>query len=52
MIYFDKTIRTRLIERFWQLLAPGGTLFIGHAESLTGIQHRYRYIQPTIYEKV
>lgn len=51
MIYFDKPTITRLIDRFWQLLAPGGYLFIGHSESLTAIEHKYRYVQPAVYAK-
>ena len=51
MIYFDKPTRARLIERYWDLLAPGGILFIGHSESLTGIQHKFKYVQPTVYIK-
>ncbi len=51
MIYFDKPTQQRLIDRFWQTLAPGGILFTGHSESLTGIRHHFRYIQPTIYRK-
>jgi chemotaxis protein methyltransferase CheR len=51
MIYFDKPTQESLIERFWRQLAPGGTLFIGHSESLTGIRHKFRYLQPTVYEK-
>lgn len=51
MIYFDKPTQQRLINRFWDLLAPGGILFTGHSESLTGIEHRFDYIQPTIYMK-
>ncbi len=51
MIYFDKPTQGRLVERFWEILAPGGTLFIGHSESLTSLRHRFRYIQPTVYEK-
>ena len=52
MIYFDKQTQADLINRFWQLLSPGGTLFIGHSESLAGIQHSFRYVQPTVYERV
>lgn len=51
MIYFDKPTQGRLIERFWDLLGPGGTLFIGHSESLTGVRHRFRYVRPTVYER-
>jgi len=51
MIYFDKPTQGRLIGRFFDLLAPGGILFTGHSESLTGIEHKFRYVQPTIYMK-
>lgn len=51
MIYFDKETQQRLINRFWQALAPQGILFTGHSESLTGIRHNFRYVQPTIYAK-
>ncbi len=51
MIYFDKPTQGRLINRFYDLLAPGGVLFTGHSESLTGIKHNFQYVQPTIYTK-
>jgi len=51
MIYFDKPTQRELVNRFCDILAPGGTLFIGHSESLTGIDHPLRYVQPTVYEK-
>jgi chemotaxis protein methyltransferase CheR len=51
MIYFEKPTQTRLVERFWEILAPGGTLFIGHSESLTGVRHRFSYVDPTVYRK-
>ncbi|MHC4637257.1 MAG: CheR family methyltransferase [Planctomycetota bacterium] len=51
MIYFDKPTQSRLINRFWDLLDSGGILFTGHSESLTGIEHKFKYIQPTIYMK-
>lgn len=51
MIYFDKPTQRRLVNRFWDLLSPGGILFTGHSESLTGIEHKFRYVQPTIYTK-
>jgi chemotaxis protein methyltransferase CheR len=51
MIYFDKPTQRRLVNRFWDLLSPGAILFTGHSESLTGIEHKFRYVQPTIYAK-
>ena len=51
MIYFDKPTQERLINRYWDLLDSGGILFTGHSESLTGIEHKFKYIQPTIYMK-
>ena len=51
MIYFDKPTQSVLINRFWDLLDSGGILFTGHSESLTGIEHKFKYIQPTIYMK-
>ena len=51
MIYFDKATQNRLVDRYWQILAPGGLLFIGHSESLSGVTHRFRYVQPTVYRK-
>ena len=51
MIYFDKPTQRRLVNRFWDILSSGGILFTGHSESLTGIEHKFRYVQPTIYAK-
>lgn len=51
MIYFDKVTQQQLVERYWALLRPGGHLFVGHSESLTGLTHRFRYVQPAVYVK-
>ena len=51
MIYFDKPTQQRLVNRYYDLLGSGGVLFTGHSESLTGIDHAFRYVQPTIYLK-
>jgi chemotaxis protein methyltransferase CheR len=51
MIYFDKATQQQLVERYWQLLRPGGHLFVGHSESLTGLSHKFRYVQPAVYVK-
>lgn len=51
MIYFDKPTQQTLINKFYGALSEGGYLMIGHSESLTGVQHRFKYMQPTIYRK-
>ena len=51
MIYFDKGTQQRLVERYHALLRPGGYLFVGHSESLTGLNHRFQYVQPAVYRK-
>ena len=51
MIYFDAPTRAKLLARFWELLRPNGYLFVGHAEALSLITHRFQYVQPAIYVK-
>jgi chemotaxis protein methyltransferase CheR len=51
MIYFDKPTQQKLVGRYFDLLESGGLLFTGHSESLTGIAHKFRYVEPTIYQK-
>jgi chemotaxis protein methyltransferase CheR len=51
MIYFDKKVQEKVVNKFYDALVEGGYLFIGHSESLMGTQHRFQYIQPTIYRK-
>ncbi|MCC8190365.1 MAG: hypothetical protein LIP77_06965 [Planctomycetes bacterium] len=51
MIYFDRSNQEELVNRFYDALGPGGYLFIGHSESLSGVNHRFDYVKPTIYRK-
>lgn len=51
MIYFDKATQEGVVGRLAACLEPGGHLFIGHAESLTGVRHELTYVQPAIYRK-
>lgn len=51
MIYFDKETQAALVNRFYQCLNGGGYLFIGHSESLTGLRHDFKYIEPSVYKK-
>ncbi len=51
MIYFDNPVRKRLLDEHFRLIKPGGFLFVGHAESLTGILSGFKLVKPSIYEK-
>lgn len=51
IIYFDHQTQIRLFEKFYNQLVPGGYLFIGHSESLHGINNRFRLVANTTYRK-
>ena len=51
MIYFDPETRLSIIRRFYDIMAPGGFLFIGHSESLANILHGFKYLRPSVYRK-
>jgi len=51
IIYFDRPTQVRLFQKFYNCLVPGGYLFIGHSETLYGINDQFQYIQATIYRK-
>jgi chemotaxis protein methyltransferase CheR len=51
MIYFDRETRERLVERFRGLLKDGGVLYVGHSESLSGLNHGFTYVQPAVYRR-
>ena len=52
MIYFDQPTKERLVARFAEQLRPGGLLYIGHSERVTGPASRVlRPIGNTIYRK-
>jgi chemotaxis protein methyltransferase CheR len=51
MIYFDRATQQQLIHRFYELLEPGGYLFVGHSEGLSSINHDFRYMRPATYRK-
>jgi chemotaxis protein methyltransferase CheR len=49
MIYFDQTVRQRVIGAMEPLLRPGGYLFIGHAEALSAIHVGLKMVRPSIF---
>ena len=51
MIYFDKPTRERLVLRMYDILRPGGILAVGSAETLSGLETKFRTVQPSVYVK-
>lgn len=50
-IYFDRETQLFILNQFYKHLKPGGFLFMGHSESLNGLDIPYVQIRPTIYRK-
>lgn len=51
IIYFDKPTQTRLMHKFHRRLAPGGFLFLGHSETLNGLDVPFQSVASTVYRK-
>ncbi len=51
MIYFDLPTKQMIINKLYHHIKPGGYLFIGHSESLNGLNTQFKYIQPATYKK-
>lgn len=51
MIYFDRPTREQLVNMMVERIIPGGTLFVGHSESLGGLKHNLKMVRPAIYLK-
>jgi len=51
MIYFDNTVRKNLLTDLYRLVKANGYLFVGHAESLTGLLSGFKAVMPSVYVK-
>ncbi len=49
LIYFDPPTKERVVGQLLDHLAADGFLFLGHAESLSGMGYRVRPVLPTVY---
>jgi chemotaxis protein methyltransferase CheR len=52
MIYFDRTLRAKMVNEFARLLKPGGYLLVGHSETLIGIESTFKTIRPSVYQRL
>lgn len=51
MIYFDQPTKNALVNRFYDVIKPGGYFYIGHAESVPRGETKFDYIKPAIYRR-
>lgn len=52
MIYFDEPTKAKLVDRFADILRPGGFLYIGHSEALFRVTTRFEPAGRTLYRKM
>jgi len=50
-IYFDRKTQEEILFRFFNLLRPGGFVFLGHSETTNGLSVPLVQIAPTVYRK-
>lgn len=51
LIYFDNSVKEKVINRLYNQLKLNGHFIIGGAESLNSVHHSYKYVKPSIYRK-
>jgi len=51
IIYFDKKTQQELFARYYEMLTPGGLLFLGHSENLGNYQQYFSNVGRTIFRK-
>lgn len=51
LIYFENSIKEKIIQKFGRCLMPGGYLFIGNSESLSGMDVPFRLVGTTAYQR-
>lgn len=51
MIYFDEETKIDLVNRIYDMLVPGGYMFIGTTESIDRAKTKFHYVRPSVYRK-
>jgi chemotaxis protein methyltransferase CheR len=51
LIYFEKAVQYRILKQLCGQILPGGYLFLGHSESIVGMDLPLLQIKPTVYVK-
>ena len=54
LIYFDEAAQLEVINHFWDAMAPRSYLYIGHSESLFGMNTKFEFLKTNwacLYQK-
>jgi len=51
LIYFPQQKQKKILMQLYNHLTPGGYLFLGHSETITGLNLPYISVAPTIYRR-
>ncbi|GAA0745807.1 chemotaxis protein methyltransferase CheR [Sphingomonas trueperi] len=51
LIYFDKPTQKKVVSQLYDCLAPGGYLFLGHSESITGLGLPLEQVANTVFRR-
>ena len=51
MIYFDQPTKEKVLLNLTSALKPKGYFIIGGAESLNGLAHQFKYVEPSVYRQ-
>lgn len=52
LIYFDRTNQENVVRKLCAHLKPGGYLFLGHSESITGMNLPLEQLKPAVFRKI
>lgn len=52
LIYFDKKTQEKVLTKLIDYLSPGGYLFLGHSETIFGMNLPLKTVASTVYKKV
>ncbi|MBJ6801921.1 protein-glutamate O-methyltransferase [Geomonas sp. Red259] len=51
IIYFDRPTQEKLLQRFHRQMKPGAFIFMGHSETLSGLDVPLASVYPTVYRR-
>ncbi|WP_428969621.1 CheR family methyltransferase [Sphingomonas sp. Xoc002] len=52
LIYFDKPTQEKVVRRLAECLRPGGWMFLGHSESITGFDLPLKTVSNTVFQRI